>query len=254
MTPAELDAALTAWQASVNWRLIDRDAAYGAQCWDLVADFAERVVGCPTTDFWTLYDESSPDHTLVSSMWLYWPVKPGVTAYFARLDRHATIQRGDVLIWARSRPYPDSHIAVSLAAAANGAVLCMTQNPGAARAEHLTLDGLLGILRPITTTPHPPIPEDDSMDTLYTRPTSNSTPIDGPTSARVWSGDEREFDGTKYSGTWAIDASTGTARRLTMAEWLIVQKAYAARGIPIPLAEVNGNAVEVLLHGPKGKR
>lgn len=143
---------LDTWAATVEWQLIDRDAAYGAQCWDLAADYAERVVGCPLADFWTLWDESSPDHTLVSSMWLYWPVKPGITAYFARYGRTEPIRAGDVLIWARSPGFPASHITVALEDAPAGAasVLCMTQNPGPAHRARLTTSGLLGLLRPLT--------------------------------------------------------------------------------------------------------
>lgn len=148
---------IDAWVADVDWRLIDRDYAYGAQCWDLAADYAERVVGCPITDFWTLWNPANPDHTLVSSIWLYWPVKPGIVNHFTRLSRHDAIQKGDVLIWARSPNYPASHIAVALDSPTKGGyVLCMTQNPAAAHAEYLPLGGLLGILRPIN-----PAEEDD---------------------------------------------------------------------------------------------
>ncbi|WP_449279620.1 hypothetical protein [Leucobacter sp. GX0328] len=255
MTAAALLVALTTWAAQVNYRLIDRDRAYGAQCWDLAADYAERVVGCPLAYFWTLYDEDSPDHTLVSSMWLYWPVHPGIVDYFERLDRYATIQAGDVLIWARSRAYPASHIAVALAPANGGTVLCMTQNPGASRMEDLTLDGLLGVLRPYTTPdPLPVIPEEDPVTTIYVRATGNSSPLPDGKPARIWAGNDRRYDGTLYSDLWAVDTSTGTARRLTMSEKKAIEGAYAAIDRPIPVADLTGNEVEILVHGPKGKR
>lgn len=143
---------LDAWGADVNGREIDRDGAYGAQCWDLVADYAERVVGCPVADFWTLWAPGTLDHTLVSSMWLYWPVKPSIVHYFVPVSRHEPIQYGDVLIWARSSAFPASHIAVATGPAVGGLVPCWTQNPGPAQHALLTTQGLLGILRPITST------------------------------------------------------------------------------------------------------
>lgn len=100
--------------------------------------------------------------------------------------------------------------------------------------------------------PEPIIPEEDIM-TIYIEPTDNSSPtIPGdPTSGRVWAGDGRPYDGVKYSPVWALDTDTGATRRLTQAEWAVVQGAYAATDRPIPLARPNGNAVEIMLHAPR---
>jgi hypothetical protein len=165
---------LEQWRQQVNGRLIDRDRAYGAQCWDLAADYAERVAGCPIGDFWTLWDEGNPDHTLVSSMWLHWPVKPGIVHHFQRLSRFDAIQAGDVLIWARSPLYRDSHIAVALAPESGGRVWCVTQNPGATHNEALPVAGLLGILRPAQATRKTELQK--ILEDTMTNPIVNVTP------------------------------------------------------------------------------
>lgn len=256
ITRTELHARLAAWRAAVTWQLIDRDRAYGAQCWDLSADWADTTTGLDPRDFWTLYAPGTPDHTLASSIWLYWPLGPRIAELFTRQGRDEPILAGDILIWARSRNYPASHTAVALedTPADAGSVYCLTQNPGAARPEHLTTAGLLGTLRPITTPDPAPLPEEEhEMSTVYIRPTANSSPLTpgDETSSRVWAGDDRVYFGTKYSGVWALDTATGETRRLTMAEWGVVEAAYQASGRPIPLAQPHGNAVEILLHAPK---
>lgn len=98
--------------------------------------------------------------------------------------------------------------------------------------------------------------EEEPMNTIYARPTTNSSPLNSgdPTSARVWAGDNRKYDGIDYSGVWAIDTSTGEARRMTVAEWKIVEAAYAAADRKIPLATPSGNELEILVHVPKGRK
>ncbi len=154
MSMATLNDQLASWRQRVAWQLIDRDRAYGAQCWDLSADWAEAVCGIAPVDFWTS-PAPGPDQYAASSMWLYYPTHPTMEAKLARIGRHDTIRAGDILVWARSNAYPGSHTAVALETTdpATGSVYCMTQNPGPARAERLTLAGYLGALRPRTTTP-----------------------------------------------------------------------------------------------------
>lgn len=164
---------LDAWGRTVDGRSIDRDGSAGAQCWDLWADYAERAVGVPIAWTYTLAKPGHPDHYLASSMWLFFPTpRTGdLSKHFVRLGRDATAQAGDVAVWARSKAYPDSHIAVATGPAADGMLPCWTQNPGASRHARLTTAGLLGYLRPkalITpptekpgNTPAPPIEEDD---------------------------------------------------------------------------------------------
>lgn len=165
LTLAQESALLAAWQQRVAWRLIDRDRAYGAQCWDLSADWAEAVAGIDPVDFWTS-PAPGPDQYAASSMWLYYPTHPVIGAKLARVGRHEIILPGDILVWARSAAYPGSHTAVALERTdpATGSVYCMTQNPGAARPERLTLAGYLGALRPRTTTPKEEEEDDMALD------------------------------------------------------------------------------------------
>jgi hypothetical protein len=254
MTPDQLDAKLTAWAERVLWRLIDRDRAYGAQCWDLSADWAEAACGIDPRDFWTLNNPASPDHTLASSLWLHYPTHPAIAERLERVGRTAEILPGDILVWARSAAYPLSHTAVALERTdpATGWVRCMTQNPGAAHPATLTLAGYLGALRPITTTPEPaPDPQEEPMSTLYARATANSSPLKAgdAASSRIWAGDDRKIGGVTYSAVWAI-TEDGVCRRLTAAEWRIVQGAYKTAGRPVPLAQVHGNDLETMIYGP----
>ena len=98
--------------------------------------------------------------------------------------------------------------------------------------------------------------EEEEMSVIYTRPTGNSSPTkaNDATSSRIWAGDNREYKGTKYSGTWAIDVVSGEARRLTMAEWSIVQAAYQNSERKLPIAAPTGNELEIVIYGPKGQK
>lgn len=253
VTLGELVTKLAMWEGRVLWQLVDRDRAYGAQCWDLAADWAETAAGIAPRDFWTLNRPGDPDHTLASSLWLHYPTHPAIAEHLTRIGRHEQIQPGDILVWARSQAYPLSHTAVSVESVdpATGVVICMTQNPGPAQLAALTLAGYLGALRPITTSPTPELQE-DPMTTIYARATGNSSPLkagDASTS-RIWAGDDRKISGVTYSGVWAIEED-GRCRRLTAAEWRIVQGAYKAAGRPVPIASVHGNDIEVLIYGPQ---
>lgn len=68
--------------------------------------------------------------------------------------------------------------------------------------------------------------------------------------ARIWAGDNRKIGGVTYSGVWIIP-NDGPVRRLTAAEWRVVEQAYAAVGRPVPVAHVHGNDIEVLMYGPQ---
>lgn len=139
---------------------------------------------------------------------------------------------------------------------AKGSHLCLTigTGPGAIfGAPGLVIDPWPYIC---SLVPDLPEQEEISMSTIYARATKNSTPVipgdDG--SSRIWAGDDRVIQGVAYSGVWAIDTTTGTARRLTMAEWRIVQGAYAATDKPVPVADTHGNDLEVLVYGSQAKK
>ncbi len=132
-----------AWAASVDGQYIDKDG-YGYpvwQCHDVWLDYLVRVaggsqyMGYAPTDF-------------TDSVFTHFPVN-GVDAVFTKHYGTAGIRKGDVVFWAYGSPYyPSSHVAVALAAPANGFVYTMTQNPGATHRETLPLAGALGYLRP----------------------------------------------------------------------------------------------------------
>lgn len=139
---------------------------------------------------------------------------------------------------------------------ADGAHLCLTigTGPGAVYGvPGLVIDPWPYICSLI---PEPPEQEETIMSTIYARATRNSSPTKpgDEGSSRIWAGDDRKIQGATYSGVWVIEADTGNARRLTMAEWRIVQGAYAATAQTVPLAEVHGNDLEALIYGPQVKK
>lgn len=92
------------------------------------------------------------------------------------------------------------------------------------------------------------IEEEETM-TTYMEPTENSPAINGI--SRIWAGGPRELPAGSlnfYSGVWEL-TSPG-ARRLTVAEWNAIQRAYAAAGRKVPLASVSGIEAETIVFAP----
>lgn len=143
---------------------------------------------------------------------------------------------------------------------ADGAHLCLTigTGPGAVYG----VPGLVIDPWPYICSLTPPPPEKKEpriMSTIYARATTNSSPTipDDEGSSRIWAGDMRKAEGESgelFSGVWAIDTETGTTRRLTMAELRIVVGAYAAIGLPVPIAEVHGNDLQIMVYGSQVKK
>lgn len=144
------------WQADVDGELIDRDRGFGAQCWDLVADFGNRCAGAPIGLMYT--SGRAPDGTLVLTLVRDFPAQRGVERYFTKHTGAKGIRAGDILVWGRTRAHPQSHTAVALAAAKGGEVRVMSQNDrgsateasGATHRTTLSTDGIIGYLRPRT--------------------------------------------------------------------------------------------------------
>lgn len=155
------------WRNDVVGRYIDIDGWYGAQCWDLWADYAIRCHGAEKYSTWTSGD-AGRDTGLASSVWLKFPAKPGIDRQFVKLGRDAAIQAGDVLVWARSILYPDSHIAVATGQTSKGYAECVSQNNAGSAASArgktevvwLPLGGLLGLLRPKSSPQPAPKPKE----------------------------------------------------------------------------------------------
>lgn len=139
------------WAASVDGKYIDKDG-YGNppwQCHDVWLDYLVRVaggsqgMGYAPTDF-------------TDSVFTHFPVN-GVDAVFTKHNGTSGMRKGDVVFWRfGSSNHPLSHVAVALAAPANGSVYCMSQNPGATQRLTLSLANALGYLRPKNATTNPP--------------------------------------------------------------------------------------------------
>lgn len=170
------------WRKWAVGKLIDIDGYYGAQCWDLFADYAIRVAGAVGYEPWTS-GNAGQDTSLVSSIWLKFPARPGIEKRFRQVSRHETPREGDVAIWARSASFPWSHIGMCTGRVRPGQIEVISQNlqgsatsaSGPASVDWLTTGGLLGYLRPGTSSNTPaarveePIIQEDEMTQVFAR-------------------------------------------------------------------------------------
>lgn len=164
----------TKWREWAVGKLIDIDGWYGAQCWDAFADYAIRCAGAAGYEAWTS-GNAGADTSLVSSIWLKFPARPGIEKRFRQVSRNETPRAGDVAIWARSSAFPQSHIGICTGRSRPGQIEVVSQNlrgsatsaAGAVSVDWLTTDGLLGYLRPSNSqdpTPTPVIGEEEDDD------------------------------------------------------------------------------------------
>lgn len=148
----------TQWRAWAVGKNIDIDGAYGAQCWDLWADYAIRCHGAVMMSTWTSANAGS-DSGYASSLWTAFPARPCIENQFVKLGRDTTPREGDVVIWARSAAFPGSHVAIATGRTKPGLIECISQNDlgsataanGATRVAWLTTSYILGYLRPKTS-------------------------------------------------------------------------------------------------------
>jgi hypothetical protein len=151
---------MTTWLADVDGKYIDRDGRYPArdpfQCWDLWADYAERVEGTPLAATYTNAAGSAEKggtwHSgLACNVFHNAHRVPAIAARFDVLPPDAEARAGDVAFWERGGVYAGSHVAIVVQANAER-LYCMSQNRGPhhdhAGYEVLTRRTLLGFLRP----------------------------------------------------------------------------------------------------------
>jgi len=151
------------WIATVQGQYINMDGAYGAQCWDLHAHFADWF-GLPRVD--TGYPGRWAGWA--GNMYDAYPQTPAIEAAYERIPGSQPAQAGDTAIWDDSFwYYPKTHVAEVVKDGAQ--LLCMSQNSTPSQAgnpyplwstgpttlQHLPKGGLLGYLRPRTGTINP---------------------------------------------------------------------------------------------------
>lgn len=147
------------WIATVQGQYINMDGAYGAQCWDLHAHFADTF-GLPRID--TGYPGRWSGWA--GNMYDAYPQNDAIAAAYERIPGDQPAQAGDTVIWDDSFwYYPKTHVATVVQDGAQ--LLCMSQNStpsqagnpypqwstGPATIQHLPKGGLLGYLRPRTS-------------------------------------------------------------------------------------------------------
>lgn len=144
------------WITEVQDQYIDMDGAYGAQCWDLHAHFADTF-GLPRIN------------TGHAGRWVGWagnmydayPQTPEIEAAYELVPGTMPAEPGDTVIWDDSYwYYPKTHVAIVIKDGPQ--LLCMSLNSTPSRADnpypgwttgpatiqHLPKGGLLGYLRP----------------------------------------------------------------------------------------------------------
>lgn len=122
---------LSEWVADVEGRVIG-----SGQCVGLAQDYSTRVAGGGF-----LSTDTGPYPGYAGNMWT-----SNITGY-VRKPASSIMLPGWLPIWGKSAFTPSTHVAVGLADAGVG-ILCMTQNPGAAKQQVIPKIGLLGYLAP----------------------------------------------------------------------------------------------------------
>lgn len=225
--------SFASWRQSVVGRHIDIDGAYGAQCWDLWADYAIRV---HDAEFYSTFTRMGvgADSGLASSLWLYFPARPGIDTQFTRLGPNTAIRAGDVVVWGRGGSFPDSHVAIATGNTASNSAEFITQNDGSAgaasgatRVGWLTTNGMLGVLRP-KKSPAPPVPPTTAL------PKGNRMFMiyNGPQYAIVGSGFFMEFAGAGSASNLfkqITGLAEGHALSVTPAFWDHCKKAATGK-------------------------
>jgi hypothetical protein len=119
----DVQQILNDWIPQVQGQYINVDGAYGAQCWDLAANWC-TALGLPVIN------------TGGSGRWPGWagnmvdafPQSDAVAAAWELLGPADTGQGGDIAVWGDSYYYyPSTHVAV-LVSDKGGNLLCMSQN------------------------------------------------------------------------------------------------------------------------------
>lgn len=104
----------------------------------------------------------------------------------------------------------------------------------------------------------PPEPEiqyeEEEIMSVFFEAISNSSPVKqgDPGSSRIWAGNGRVINGSKYSGVWER-SEDGSVRRLFEGEWAGIRAAFEAAGRKIPLAKVHGNVIEQMYLAPRSQ-
>lgn len=148
------------WLTSVLGAYIDVDRAYGAQCWDLHAHFA-NFFGLPVvnttggTGRWAGY---------AGTMYRDYPQTPAIKASYIQVPPTEAAKPGDQAIWGDSFwYYPATHVAVVIEDRGYDYIRCASQNSSESRWDNpfpgqssgpvldqwLPKQGLLGYLRPV---------------------------------------------------------------------------------------------------------
>lgn len=161
---------MKAWLEDVDGRKIDRDGGFPArdpyQCWDLWADYAERVYGVPLAATFTNYGGSTPHSGYACNVFHNAHRVPALMAVFDVVGADQPGRNGDVAFWEKGGLYAGSHVAIvieDLSSVGRAVLRCMSQNKGpghdAAAYETLSKSTLLGYLRPRTKHTAPVAPD-----------------------------------------------------------------------------------------------
>jgi surface antigen len=130
-----------------NGKAVDFDGAYGAQCWDLVAQYSREVVGLPGGAWQVM-----PTGPNGGASEIYTNFMNPLGQYYEKIantpDPNQLPQKGDIIIW-NWAPY--GHTAICLGATSNS-ITVFEENSPIGSAAHITPNktwsGVLGWIRP----------------------------------------------------------------------------------------------------------
>jgi hypothetical protein len=180
----DIAATLGAWIPQVQGRYLNEDGAYGAQCWDLAANWSKHL-GLPVIS--TVSGTRGRWPGWAGNMVDAFPQTPAIGAAYELHGPGEYAQPGDILVWGDSYPawFPKTHVAVAVRDF-GAQILTVSQNStasqpgnpypqwttGPSTIQHLPRRGLLGIIRPravVTVQGTTTEEEDDLMATKEQR-------------------------------------------------------------------------------------
>lgn len=136
---SSLGSRVDAFVKKYQGKYVDVDGAYGAQCTDLFNRYHSEIMGGSYVRM--------GGNGGAANLWV--TTNAQMRSKYTKVSASATARKGDIAVWAASRPYSGGYGHVSIVLADKGSKLAtFSQNPGAAQRRDDSKAHLRGYFRP----------------------------------------------------------------------------------------------------------